>query len=195
MRQRILAGDPPTLREVQEALEIRAIRTVQVHLSKLVSEGQLRKLGTQSRGYRLPLASKRNQPTRFVPILGQVQAGELTTAIENAEDHIAIQSRHATEELFALTVRGDSMKGAGILEGDLVIVRRQPTAESGDIIVALVEDEATVKRLKHCRDSIELCPENPDFEPIIPDPSKLKILGKVIELRRDFEATTSNGGG
>jgi repressor LexA len=90
-------------------------------------------------------------------------------------------------QLFALRVHGDSMIGAGILPGDIVIVRSQPTAQSGDIVVALIGDEATVKRLRLRQNRIELHPENPAFEPIIPGPDECTILGKVIEARRYFE--------
>ncbi|UCG53847.1 MAG: repressor LexA [Candidatus Latescibacterota bacterium] len=90
-------------------------------------------------------------------------------------------------QLFALRVHGESMTGAGILPGDIVIVRSQPTAQSGDVVVALIGDEATVKRLRLRRGRIELHPENPAFEPIIPGPNECTILGKVIETRRFLE--------
>ena len=92
-----------------------------------------------------------------------------------------------TGQLFALRVQGESMTGAGIMPGDVVIVRSQPTAHTGEIVVALVEDEATVKRLRLGRGRIELHPENPDFEPLIFSPDECVILGKVIEVRRYVE--------
>jgi repressor LexA len=95
-----------------------------------------------------------------------------------------VQTRHPASKLFALRVSGDSMVGAGILDGDVVIVRRQRTANSGEIVVALVGDEATVKRLKFHAKRVELHPENPAYDPIIPDPKELLLLGKVIEVRR-----------
>jgi repressor LexA len=100
---------------------------------------------------------------------------------------VAVQSRLPRKELFALRVRGESMAGAGIFPGDIVIVRKQPVAESGEIVVALVEDEATVKRIKIRNNRVELHPENPAFEWIVPDPETVQILGKVIEVRRYLE--------
>ena len=125
-------------------------------------------------------------PPSLVPLLGRVQAGALSTAVEDLEGHIPARSK-SSEDLFALTVRGESMIEAGILPGDIVIVRSQPTAESGEIVVALVGDEATVKTLRLRRGRVELHPENPAFEPIIPEPDECSILGKVIEVRRALE--------
>ncbi len=99
-----------------------------------------------------------------------------------------MQDKHSTSEnLFGLRVQGESMTGAGILPGDIVIVRSQPTAKSGDIVVALLDDEATVKRLRIRSRRIELHPENPEFETIVPPADRCSILGKVIEVRRSFE--------
>ena len=101
-----------------------------------------------------------------------------------------VQPRAASEQLFALLVKGESMRDAGILSGDVVVVRRQPTAEPGDIVVALVGDEATVKTFRMNRGRVELRPANPAFEPIIVDASngeRFSILGKVIEVRRSYE--------
>jgi repressor LexA len=92
-----------------------------------------------------------------------------------------------TGQLFALRVQGESMTGAGILPGDVVIVRSQPTASTGEIVVALVDDEATVKRLRLAPGCIELHPENPDFEPLVFHPNECVILGKIIEVRRYVE--------
>ena len=108
-------------------------------------------------------------------------------AIEERESMIPVQRggrRAKSEQLFALRVRGESMKDAGILPDDVVIVRAQPTADQGDVVVALVGDEATVKTLRTRRGKIVLQPENPAFDPIVLDPDEVKILGKVIEVRR-----------
>lgn len=184
VRERLLAGQPPTVREVQEAFGFRAVQTARQHLESLVNEGKLIAERGRSRGYRLP---HQPQSTVLVPLLGRVPAGSLDTAVEDLEDYIPVQTGRPTGELFALRVRGESMTGVGILPGDVVIVRRQPTAAAGDIVVALVGDEATVKRLRLHRGRVELHPENPDFDPIIPDPREVMILGKVIELRRTLE--------
>jgi repressor LexA len=151
-------------------------------LEALVNKGLLSKRSGQSRGYQLP--EKGAFPTVLVPLLGRVQAGDFRTAIEDLEGYVPVESQREGEELFALRVHGESMIGAGILPGDLVIVRRQETANPGDIVVAIVEDEATVKRLRIRGGRVELHPENPDFKPILPPPEELNLLGKVIEVRR-----------
>lgn len=230
VRERLLAGDPPTVREVQEAFGFRAVESARAHLEALVAEGFLAKAPGRARGYRLAetdanrlaetddtaLRSRGSPPSPSgpgawframfgggaplvpVPLLGRVQAGALTTAVndaegtavEDAEGALAVQSRAPAESLFALRVRGDSMRGAGILDGDLVVVRRTETAEDGQIVVALVGDEATVKRLRKRRDrttgavALELHPENPAFPVIVPPPGEARLLGRVIEVRR-----------
>lgn len=184
MRQRLLEGSPPTTREVQQAFGFRAVQSAREHLEALVAAGLLAKQPGRARGYHLPDQPGTVFATCLVPLLGRVQAGELTTALQEPEGYIPIQSRLPKEELFALRVRGDSMKGAAILHGDIVIVRRQPTAAHGEIIVALVEEEATVKRLRRRGRRVELHAENPDFAPIIPRSGELLVLGKVVEVRR-----------
>jgi repressor LexA len=181
VRERLLRGLPPTVREVQEAFGFRAVQTAREHLEALVSEGRLEKRSGRSRGYRLP--GSEAIPTILVPLLGRVQAGKLSTAVEDLEGYIPYDSATG-DELFALRVRGDSMSGAGILDGDVVVVRRQESASHGEIVVALVDDEATVKRLHIRRGRAELHAENPAYEPIIPPLGEMKLLGKVIELRR-----------
>jgi repressor LexA len=189
MRQRLLAGAPPTVREVQQAFGFRAVQSAREHLEALVAEGLLSKAPGRSRGYGLPASLERATETRLVPLLGRVQAGRLTTALEDPEGYLPIPSRFAEKELFALRVKGDSMIDAAILENDIVIVRRQPNAESGAIVVALVEDEATVKRLRKRGRRIELVPENPAYDVIpITASHKLRLLGKVVEVRRYLEA-------
>jgi repressor LexA len=181
VQKRLLEGRPPTIREVQRAFRFRAVETARAHLEALVREGRLSKREGESRGFELPLP--RGSHPRLVPILGRVQAGALSTAVEDLEGYVPIESRFA-DEVFALRVRGESMTGAGIFHGDLVLVRRQDTARSGEIVVALVEDEATVKRLRLSGRKVELHPENPAFDVIVP--AECKILGKVIEVRRSI---------
>jgi len=183
VRRRLLEGTPPTVREVQEAFGFRAVQTAREHLEALVAEGLLAKEAGRARGYRLPNAAA-PMPTRLVPVLGRVQAGRLTTAIEAPEGYLPVRSRRPERELFALRVRGDSMSGAGILDQDIVVVRRQASADSGDIVVALAGEEATVKRLRRRGRRVELHPENPEFDVIVPPPGELVILGKVIEVHR-----------
>jgi len=188
VRDRLLAGLPPTVREVQEAFGFRAVQTAREHLEALVDEGRLHKEGGKARGYRLPAREQAGPPTRLVPLLGRVQAGALNYAVEDLEGYVPVQSRREPDEMFGLRVQGESMTGAGILPGDIVIVRRQPKADSGEIVVALVGDEATVKRLRLRGRRVELHPANPDFDVIAPDPDELTLLGKVVEVRRQLES-------
>ena len=183
VRERLAAGRPPTVREVQEALGFRAVQSAREHLERLVAEGRLTKRAGEARGYRLP-EEDAAPPAALVPVLGRVQAGALTTAVEDIEGYVPVQ-RKAGGDYFGLRVQGDSMTGAGILAGDIVIVRAQPAADSGAIVVALVEDEATVKRLRLRGRRIQLHPENPAFSPITPE--ECRILGKVVEVRRFLE--------
>jgi repressor LexA len=185
VRDRLLSGSPPTVREVRDAFGFRSVQTAREHLEGLVQEGRLLKQPGIARGYRLALDGE--SATASVPLLGRVQAGALDAAIEDCVGYIPVQTRHPASKLFALRVSGDSMTGAGILDGDVVIVRRQRTANSGEIVVALVGDEATVKRMKLRGNRVELHPENPAYEVISPDPRELSLLGKVIEVRRRLE--------
>jgi repressor LexA len=197
MRERLLAGQPPSLREIQAAFGFRAVETAREHLQELVSEGRLLQEPGRARSYRLPQLTRlpkdvaRESMHQLVPLLGRVQAGVLTTAVEQLEAWVSVQTRHPSDELFALRVRGESMSGAGIMPGDIVIVRKQTQVNSGDIIVALVDDEATVKRLrKGAHGQVELHPENPAFAPIVRSAEEVALLGKVIEVRRYLETPT-----
>jgi len=218
VRRRILAGDAPTTREVQHHLGFRAVQSARQHLEALVATGRLVKLPGRSRGYRLPgfgaagvgagvgasigtgVGSDGSDdpngkagffptgPLQLVPRLGRVQAGALSEAIEDPDGYLPVADMSADAELFALTVRGESMTDAGILPGDTVVVRRQETARDGEIVVALVGDEATVKRLRLQKGRVELHPENAAFAPIIPDAeAEVRILGKVVEVRRRLD--------
>ena len=189
VRRRVLEGWPPTVREVQSAVGYRAVQSANTHLRALIEEGRLVKLPGKARGYALPDSSNGVQPSVLVPLLGRVQAGAPTLAVEEPEGYVPVEMRRSltrtrVESLIALRVRGDSMMGAGIHDGDLVIVQRQPTAQDGEIVVALVEDEATVKRLRIKNASVELMPENPAFAPIVVRPDRVVLVGKVIEVRR-----------
>ncbi|RKZ15244.1 repressor LexA [bacterium] len=189
VRDRLAAGAPPTVREVQAHFGFRAVQTAQQHLETLVAEGRLVREPGLARGYRLPSAQAASlhmvPRLRMVPKLGRVQAGALSEAIEDPDGWIPVDGAMGEHELFALTVRGESMLGAGILPDDTVVVRRQDTALDGDIVVALVRDEATVKRLRLHAGRIELRPENPDFASIVLDGrDEVRILGRVVEVRR-----------
>ena len=184
VRTRLLAGSPPTVREVQAAMGFAAVESARKHLEALVADGRLIKTPGRSRGYRLAGQPKTRRPTAVVPVLGDVAAGDLQLAVQSPDGYVVVESRFPPDELFALVVRGESMVGVGILPGDTVVVRRQATASTGDVVVALVDDEATVKTLRRRGRRVELHPANPEFEPIVPPPGELRILGLVIELRR-----------
>jgi len=187
VRDRLLAGRPPTVREVQAAFGFRAVQTARAHLERLVELGRLTVDRGRARGYRLPGRAGDEPPrTRLVPLLGRVPAGVLDEAVEDPDGYLPVDAHGAAlDELFALRVRGESMVGAGILPGDTVIVRRQPTARTGDIVVALVDHDATVKTfVSRGGGRVTLRPENPAFDPIELDADAVVILGRVIEVRR-----------
>ncbi len=184
VRERILAGMPPTVREVQAQFGFSSVASARQHLDNLTDAGKLVKEKGISRGFRLPEQKNGRPPTRHVPIMGHIQAGQPILAVEDIEGTIPIAENGLHENVFALRVRGDSMKDAGILAGDLVIVRPQPDANSGDIVAALIGDEATIKRLHKNRNHIELQPANPNYSPIVLNPENGQLLGKVIEVRR-----------
>jgi repressor LexA len=188
VRKHLLAGRPPTVRDVQRAFGFRAVQTAREHLEALVAEGRLDKEPGKARGYRLPHGRRPDEaPTALIPLLGRVPAGPLDAAIEDPDGYVPVQTRYSPDELFGLRVRGESMTGAGILPGDVVVVRRQPSASSGDIVVALIGDEATVKRLRLRKRRVELHPENPEFDVLTPDPGEMSLLGKVVEVRRRLD--------
>ena len=189
VRDRLFEGRPPTIRDVQQAFGFRAVESARAHLDALVREGRLTKRNGEARGFALPESSP--PPPSLIPILGRVQAGALSTAVEDLEGYLPVESTNVSQDLFALRVHGESMTGAGIFPGDYVVVRRQATAQSGEIVVALVEDEATVKRLKVRHKRIELHPENSDFDVIVPSRYQCIILGRVIEVRRFLDKALS----
>ena len=184
VRERLLAGQPPTVREVQQAFGFRAVQTARQHLEQLVAEGRLVAGRHRARGYGLP-ARAGGARTVLAPLLGHVPAGALDEAVEDPDGYLPVDARGAAaDELFALRVRGESMTGVGILPGDIVIVRRQPTAAPGDIVVARVDGDATVKTFRPRGRYVELRPENPAFDPIVLEAGAVVVLGRVIEVRR-----------
>jgi repressor LexA len=173
-------GAPPTLREIGERFGILSTNGVRYHLDCLERAGAIQRRPGRARGIGLP------RPR--VPILGRIAAGEPVFAAESAEGAFdpSLMSRNPPD--FALRVRGDSMRDAGILEGDLVLVRRDPSPRNGEIVVAMIGDEATVKRFFREKRQIVLRPENPHFKPItVTETSpELQILGRVVGVYRDI---------
>ena len=171
---------PPTVREICERVGIKSTSTVHYYLKELVDEGYIVKDDLKKRTIKLPGSS-----TFAVPLLGTVTAGIPITAIEEIEEYLPVPNLSGNpEDYFALHVRGESMINAGILDGDIVVVRKTPVCRNGDIVVALIDDEATVKRFYREKDHFRLMPENPDFEPIIVE--EMTILGKVAALIRNY---------
>ena len=170
----------PTVREICERVGIKSTSTVHYYLKELVDEGYIVKDDLKKRTIKLPGSS-----TIAVPLLGTVTAGIPITAIEEIEEYLPVPNLSGNpEDYFALHVRGESMINAGILDGDIVVVRKTPVCRNGDIVVALIDDEATVKRFYREKDHFRLMPENPDFEPIIVE--EMTILGKVAALIRNY---------
>ena len=176
-------GTPPSVREIGKAVGLKSPSTVQYHLNVLIDAGYLEK-GDANMKRTLRIAQKSSN-TCHVPLLGTVTAGKPILAIESIEDYIPVSVNGKGKELFALRVRGDSMINASILDGDIVIVERTPAAENGDIVVALIEDEATIKRFYKEDGHFRLQPENENYEPIIVD--ELAILGKITSLIRNYD--------
>ena len=189
VREALERGRSPSIREVQAAVGLRSPEGTRQHLVQLVEEGRLERVAG-ARGWRLPEDATTH--VRFVPLLGEVPAGDPSEAVEEREDVVPVDARRARGKgarLFALRVRGESMRDAGILPGDVVIVDSGAEARHRDVVVARIDGEATVKRLWLARGRAELRPENPAFEPIVPEPeSELELLGRVIEVRRHLPA-------
>ena len=180
-------GYPPTVREIGEAVQLSSTSTVHGHLSRLEKKGLILRDPTKPRAIELTSSGleKIDVQPNSIPMLGVVTAGEPILAVEDASDFFPIPPdlANSTGSLFMLTIRGESMINAGILDGDQVIVRKQQSAQNGDIVIAMTdEDEATCKRFFKEQDHIRLQPENDYLEPIIlPD---VTILGLVVGLYR-----------
>ena len=187
-------GVPPAVREIAERFGFTA-RAAFDHLKALERKGMLQRRVTSKRASRtLVLPDRRSNaraPRAEIPVLGRIAAGAPITAVENREDSIPLRPDWLSAQgadVFALRVRGDSMIGAHIVDGDLVLVRRQETAQPNDIVAAMVDGEATVKRFARQGEAVVLRPEHPTMEPIVVDGSRgdFRILGKVIGVLRNM---------
>lgn len=180
-------GYPPSVREIGEAVGLASSSTVHGHLSRLENKGLIRRDPTKPRA--IEILDSEDQMTKqaviHVPLVGKVTAGLPITAIENVEEYFPLPDTYGadSDQLFMLEIMGESMIEAGILDGDLVIVKKSSTANNGDIVVAMTEEnEATVKRFYKEKDHIRLQPENASMEPIIVN--NVTILGHVVGLYR-----------
>ncbi|AGC68564.1 LexA repressor LexA [Thermoclostridium stercorarium subsp. stercorarium DSM 8532] len=186
-------GYPPSVREICKAVGFKSTSTVHSYLQALEEQGLIVKDPSKTRALKV-IDSKKQELEGYisdheienVPIIGRVAAGQPILAVENIEDTFPVPVEYLENgPTFILRVKGDSMVNKGILDGDLVIVKQQNTAENGDIVVALIEDETTVKTFYREKDYIRLQPENENYEPIIVK-DNVTILGKVIALFRKF---------
>ena len=176
-------GYPPTVRDIGKAIGLTSSSTVHAHLANLEKLGLLRRDPTKPRAIELLVDRAKAVVTGAVPVVGQVSAGQPVLAEENIEEYVQVPDQAGGGEAeFILRISGESMKDAGILDGDHVVVRRQETAANGDIVVALVGDEATVKRFFKESDHVRLQPENSAMKPI--RTPEATVLGKVVGVLR-----------
>ncbi len=180
-------GYPPSLREIAAAVNLKSASTVLFHLRALEETGYIRREPNRNRAVTPLAAGADHKPEpRYVPLVGRIAAGEPILASENIETVLPLPaSMFSAENLFMLEVTGDSMIEAGILDGDIVIVAQQPIAEPGDIVVALLDDEATVKYFYPHTEAVELRPANPHIGPIIS--RDVQIIGQVVGIVRSLK--------
>lgn len=180
-------GYPPTVREIGAEIGLKSSSSVHYHLKTLEKEGYLTRDGSLTRALRVSGggADTERSGTTYLPLVGRVAAGEPILATENIERLVPTSAElFGQGDMFLLEVKGDSMIEAGILDGDLVVVNQQPTADDGEIVVALLNDEATVKYLHRHPDRIELRPANPAMQPIFAD--DVQIIGRVRGVIRSM---------
>lgn len=181
-------GYPPSVREICEAIGLKSTSTVHGHLSRLEKKGYIRRDPTKPRAIEvlnLEPITEYNQELVHIPIVGTITAGTPILAVENIEDTFPLPVQYVNnDDMFMLKVRGESMIEAGIFDKDLILVRQQQVAQNGDIVVALIEDYATVKKFYKEKDHIRLQPANSTMSPIIVQ--DCSVLGKVVGLFRKF---------
>ncbi len=180
-------GYAPSVRDICDALNMKSTSTVHTYLARLEEKGLIQKDAGKSRALRVDSGTTSNTSTLRVPILGKVAAGMPILAVENYEGYIDFPRPSAnlsSNDVFALKVQGESMIEVGIMDGDIIVVEKCNTARDGDIIVALVEDEATVKTFYREDNRFRLQPENSEMAPIYVD--ELIVLGKVVASMRFY---------
>lgn len=184
-------GYPPTIREIMEAFGIASTNGVRTTLSALEKKGYIRRTAMLSRSIELTdyQDASLSGDVREVPVIGRVAAGEPILAMENIERTLAVDSGFVPRgDVFALKVEGDSMRDAGIFDGDFVLARHQESAHQGEIVVAVIGEEATVKRYYREGSQVKLMPENEAYQPIVVGEShdSFRIAGKIVGLMRSF---------
>lgn len=179
-------GYPPSVREICEAVNLRSTSTVHGHLKRLEKKGLIKRDPTKPRALEIIEMSGSKKEMLNIPIIGKVTAGEPILATENIEDTFPLPIEYIShnEELFMLKVSGNSMINVGINDGDYAIIEKAQTAKNGDIVVALIENEATIKTFYKEKDHIRLQPENDSLSPIIVE--NCIILGKLVGLFRAY---------
>ncbi|ERI92939.1 repressor LexA [Clostridiales bacterium oral taxon 876 str. F0540] len=179
-------GYPPSVREICEAVGLRSTSTVHGHLERLERKGLIRRDPTKPRAIELIKDNVTKREIIDIPVVGKVTAGLPILAVENIEDTFSIPFNYirSNKELFILRISGESMIDAGIMDGDLAIIEKDSVASNGDIVVALIDNEATIKRFFKEKNYIRLQPENQTMSPIIVD--DCKILGKLVGLYRTY---------
>lgn len=174
-------GYPPSVREICAAVGLKSTSTVHAHLNHLEEQGLIRRDSTKPRA--LEVIDGTQSRGRSVPLVGRVTAGLPILAIENIEEYLTLpHDMLGKDDLFCLRVQGESMIDVGILDGDIIIVREQNNAENGEIVVAMIEDEATVKRIYYEKNRVRLQPENQFMAPIYAN--SVQVIGKVVGLFR-----------
>lgn len=178
-------GYAPCVRDICHAMNLKSTSTAHAHLTKLERKGYITRDPAKPRTIMICGENRHKERMVAVPVLGRVSAGLPITAVENIEEYISLPySLLGSEDVFMLNVSGDSMRGAGICDKDRIIAQKQEYAQNGDIIVALIEDEATVKRFFVEEGRVRLQPENENYQPIYTQ--NIDILGKVIGVLRMF---------
>ncbi len=185
-------GYPPSIREIGTHFSISSLRGVTVHLDALERKGFIKRANT-SRSITIIGKTGNTAPGRnaaLIPLVGTIAAGVPITATQNVESHLSVPQElvHNVKNPFALRVRGDSMINAHIMDGDVVVIREQRTAENGDLVAVLLGDEATIKHIQFTQTGARLLPANPAYDPIEIHREDSHIIGKVIGLIRSYES-------
>lgn len=182
-------GYPPSIREIGRDFDIGSLRGVTVHLDALERKGYITRSNTPRSIKVIHPSLQTSNRVVMLPLVGSIAAGVPISAQEDIEDLIAVPSEMVRniEHAFLLRIKGDSMSGEGIMPRDLVVIKPQQSANHGDLVAALLGDEATVKRISFDRSGVRLMPSNPNYEPIEVKREDARIIGKIVGLIRDYE--------